>query len=292
MALQPHLQPRQDRLPFAIRTILFTVLALSLGDAMVKLSGGALGLAQIFVLRSAIVAPVLLVLLWRRGERMPLADPFVTLRSLMLVVMWVLYYLSLPHLPLAAAAAVYYTLPIFITLFSALFLGSRISRRGWLAVLGGFAGVALILRPQPDDLNLWALLPLAAAMLYAGAMILTGTRCRAVPPLALALHLNLGFILGGLLLLAGPEAPAGAWQAMGGAELRLLAIMAGAILIGSIGAAIAYTNGPAAVIGSFDFAYVAFAVLWGLIFFGERPDALALAGIALVTGSGILALRS
>lgn len=67
----------------------------------------------------------------------------------MLVAMWVCYYVSLPKLTLSAAAAAYYTLPIFITLFSALFIGSKISQKGWLAVFAGFSGVVLILRPRP-----------------------------------------------------------------------------------------------------------------------------------------------
>ena len=51
---------------------------------------------------------------------------WVTLRSLMLTFMWVAYYAALPHLALGMAAATYYTLPIFITLFAAVFLGDKI----------------------------------------------------------------------------------------------------------------------------------------------------------------------
>ena len=58
-----------------------------------------------------------------------------------------------------------------------------------------------------------------------------------------------------------------------------------------IGAAIAYQKGPPAVVGSFDFAYVGFAVLWGLVFFAEVPDARALLGIAMIVGAGVLSLR-
>ena len=70
-----------------------------------------------------------------------------------------------------------------------------------------------------------------------------------------------------------------------------MALMASAILIGSVGTAIAYQNGPPAIIGVFDFAYVGFAVVWGLIFFAEVPDALTLAGIALIVVAGILSVR-
>jgi len=57
------------------------------------------------------------------------------------------------------------------------------------------------------------------------------------------------------------------WATMGPSERLSISLLAAAILIGSIGAAIAYQSGPPAMIGAFDFAYVGFAVLWGLVFF-------------------------
>ena len=68
-------------------------------------------------------------------------------------------------------------------------------------------------------------------------------------------------------------------------------LLAMAILVGSIGAAVAYQNGPPAMIGAFDFAYVGFAVIWGLVFFAEVPDLTSMLGMALIVGAGILSLR-
>lgn len=70
-----------------------------------------------------------------------------------------------------------------------------------------------------------------------------------------------------------------------------MCLLAMATLIGSVGAAIAYQNGPPAMIGAFDFAYVGFAVLWGVIFFAEVPDMVSALGMLLIAGAGILALR-
>ena len=108
-------------------------------------------------------------------------------RSLLLVAMWVSYYVALPHLSLSIAAAAYYTLPIFITLFAALFIGEKINYYGWTAVALGFIGGLLILQPASKDFSWYALLPILSAILYALAMILTRTRCRAVHPLMLSL---------------------------------------------------------------------------------------------------------
>lgn len=116
----------------------------------------------------------------------------------------------------------------------------------------------------------------------------------------LSLALNIGFVvIGGLaaaIILLLPEtarqgfllAP---WAAMGPTEWLSMSLLAAAILIGSIGAAIAYQNGPPAMIGAFDFAYVGFAVLWGVLFFAELPDMISTLGILLIVGAGILSLR-
>ncbi len=74
-------------------------------------------------------------------------------------------------------------------------------------------------------------------------------------------------------------------------DVVVLIVLAIAILIGSIGAAIAYQIGRSSVVATFDFAYVAFAVLWGIIFFGDIPDMKMLVGMALIILSGIMAVR-
>jgi len=295
--------PHRDRVPLAVGTIIFTVFALSLGDALIKQSSSQFVIWQIFVIRSVIAIPFLVGYLAIRvpsALRLGHAFGWTTLRSLLLVVMWVCYYLSLPHLTLSAAAATYYTLPIFITLFSAITTRTKISKTGWFAVISGFAGVLFILRPDAGNFNGYALLPLFAAMLYAVAMILTRTKCRDEHPIKLSLALNIAFVAVGaiaalVISLLSDELRDGfllaPWSTMTLTGLGTMAILAASILIGSIGAAIAYQNGPPAMIGTFDFAYVGFSFVWGVVFFAETPDALSLIGIVLIVGAGIMALR-
>jgi len=189
-----------DNTPLAVGVIVFTVFAISLGDALIKLTSGNFVIWQIFVVRSLIAIPCLLLIMStaaKKSLQWPIAPGWTLLRSLLLMLMWVCYYLSLPHLTLSVAAASYYTLPIFITLISAVVVGDNISVKGWLAVFVGFAGVYFILRPAADDFNAYALLPLVAAILYAIAMILTRTHCRAEHPLMLSLALNGCFVIAG-----------------------------------------------------------------------------------------------
>lgn len=294
----------RDRPKLAVIVIVLAVLTLSLGDALIKETSAEMVLWQIFVLRSLLAIPVLLFILrslFASVSLRPRALGWTVARSLMLVLMWIAYYASLPHLQLSLAAAAYYTAPIFITLFSARFVGEKVGPAGWFATFLGFCGVVIILRPAADDFSFYALLPLMAATLYAGAMILTRTKCRGEHPLILSGALNVAFVAVGLsatLLGGGPtgtsESPtflSAAWAPMGRAEIIAIVLLAVAILVGSIGAAVAYQVGPSSVVATFDFAYVAFAVIWGFLFFSEVPDAQSLAGMAMIVTAGVIAVR-
>ena len=297
-----------DNTATAIAAILFSVAALSLGDAIIKAISVDIPLWQLYVVRSLIVLPVLaaMVVLKKGTVRfLPRTPVWTSLRSLLLVVMWVAYYASLPHLQLSLAAAAYYTSPLFITLFSAGLAGERVGKRRWFAIALGFAGVIVMLRPDASGFDAWALLPVAAAICYALAMILTRTRCRDEDPLMLSMALNVAFIVVGgiasLVLLAmnlSPDRIAmnaflfGGWTALDGMALAALAVLATAMLVGSVFAAVAYQSGAASTVSAFDYSYLAFSAIWGLAFFAEMPDLLTVAGMVMIATAGILAARS
>ncbi|MEM7209747.1 MAG: DMT family transporter [Pseudomonadota bacterium] len=293
-----------DNNRLAVAVILLTVLALSFGDALIKNVSADLVLWQIFVLRSLLALPVLFLILRLRFSSVALIPSrllWTSVRSAMLVVMWVAYYAALPHIPFSNAAAAYYTLPIFITLFSALFTGERVSRAGWAAIAMGFIGVVLILKPAADEFNRYALLPLVSAILFALAMILTRTKCRDEHPLVLSAALNIAFIVFGLVATgvlgqtsndhASLAFLSPSWPTLSGDGILIIGVLTVAILIGSVGAAIAYQIGASSLVATFDFAYVGFAVIWGILFFSEIPDNTSIAGMVLIVAAGIIAVR-
>jgi drug/metabolite transporter (DMT)-like permease len=294
---------RKDAVPLAVTAILVASFSLSFGDALIKLTSSSFVIWQIFVLRSALAIPVLLAIFAYRPEVaqfLPKHRLWSVIRSLLLVAMWVCYYISLPHLELAVAAAVYYTIPMFLALMSMLFIGDRISRKGWLSIGLGFVGVLLILRPSASDFNWFALLPLAAAALYASAMIITRTKCRTENPLSLALALHLTFVaVGGAATLwlqwyqtsADAGFLAAPWSAMDATAWLSIGVLAVAALLGSVLAAYAYQNAPPSMVGTFDFSYVAFAILWGFLFFFEVPDMISAIGIVAIVAAGVLSVR-
>jgi len=297
-----------DESRFAVITIVFTVFALALGDAIIKGVSTNFTLWQIFVLRSVVVIPVLVTMLKAKRWGAPVwpkQGGWTILRSLMLTLMWVTYYASLPHISLSVAAAAYYTLPLFITIFAATFLGDTIGRVRWLAIVIGFFGVLMVLQPRFEDFNWYAILPVMSAILYALAMILTRSKCSLENVLVLSLWLNLSMLFVGVLatiliklahvdlqITGGQAFLMGEWSAMGLTQWATIGVLSIAILIGSIGAAYAYQKGPPATIATFDFAYVAFAVFWGALMFQEIPGFVAAIGMFMIVFAGILAVRS
>jgi drug/metabolite transporter (DMT)-like permease len=301
------LAARTDNAKLAVFSIIFAVLALSMGDAVIKYFSASFSLWQIYVIRSLIAVPILIAVIKFREPTLslkPVSISWTAIRSLLLGIMWVAYYTALPHIKLSVAAAVYYTIPLFITLFSAVFTGDKVTSKSWIAIVLGFFGVLVIVRPDADGFNAYVLLPLLAAILYAVAMILTRTKCLDENPKILSLSLNITFIGMGIvasLLIAiwDPTESArntypfliGDWAVLDLSGWLTMSVLAVVVILGSLFAAIAYQNAPSSVVATFDYSYLAFAALWGLLVFSEVPDALTILGMVMIAGAGMIAIR-
>jgi drug/metabolite transporter (DMT)-like permease len=158
-----------------------------------------------------------------------------------------------------------------------------------------------ILKPEAGGFNAYVLLPLGSAVLDALAMILTRTKCRGENPLVLSLSLNVTLVSVGLVVtaytaIAGTSANDSsfilrAWSPMDASGWLAMASLAAVAITASVGAATAYQVAPPATIATFDFAYVGFAGLWGILIFAEFPDARTILGIMLIVVAGIVAVR-
>ena len=295
---------RPARPVLGVVLIVGSVFLMSFGDALIKYNSASFTAWQIFVLRSLLVAPILLALmliLAPGGSILPKSPWWVGLRSALLVLMWIAYYSALPLISLSAAAVALYTAPLFMALLSRPLTGEPVGPSRWLGIALGFMGVLIVLRPGGDTFSLATLLPVLAAVFYALAAVITRARCADERPLVLALWLNLGLSAVGLLATGGLSLvqPAtasvaaqpflfGPWAVMGGREWALMALLALLMVAFSTGVAMAYQIAPAAVIGTFDYSYVVFAVLWSYLLFAERPDTASVAGLVLIAAAGFL----
>lgn len=293
--------PVPDRVGFAVAVMVLTDLTLSVADAIIKATLVAMPLAQFVFLRSCITIPLLILIVkWRfpHLSLRPVRPGWALLRSAMLLSSLLLYYASLPRLDMSMAAAIYYTIPLFITLFSAVLIRETVGAKGWAGVGLGFAGVLLMLKPETGHLNVHAMMPLGAAILYALAMVLTRTKARGENAFVLALVFNvIAFVLGGVTTLGGLGTDAamglftGPWVSMDVGYWLLLLLLSGTMLVGSVGTAVAYQSGPPAIISTWDFSYLAFAVLWGVVLFSERLDFLSILGTVFIGLAGMIVLR-
>jgi len=254
-----------------------------------------------------VLAFPLLVLVARGDLRAlwPRALGWAALRGVLLTAMYVAFYAALPLLALSTVAAAYYTGPLFIVLLAAALLGERLGRREGIAVAFGFVGVLIIVQPGADAFSVWALLPVAAAALYAAANVLTRKRCLDESPIALSAALNVVFILCGAimtvaLLIASPSAETvasnpflfGEWRTLDANDWAAVSGLAVATVLIHLALAGAYQSAPAQRIAAFDYAYLIFAVAWGALLFAETPTVSTLVGMAMIAGAGLFVLSA
>jgi drug/metabolite transporter (DMT)-like permease len=298
--------PRPEKVALGVSTIVATTVAMSFADAMVKYVSSDFTVWQIYVLRSVLAIPLIVAISRLRPRPLglfPVAAGWAYLRSLLLMTMWVAFYAALSVLSLPVVAASYYTAPLFITLFSALFVGELVGLRRWIAILIGFMGVLVILRPGTAAFSWLTLLPILSAVFYALAAIVTRTRCIDERPLALSLALNLSFLLTGLtasalIALWAPTAAVvdanpfllGHWSVMGVREWQIVAMLAVLIVAVSSGVAKAYQCAPPTIIATFDYTYLLFATFWSFAIFSDMPDAATIIGMILIAGAGLLVI--
>ncbi len=293
---------RPDRTALGVGIILASVLAMAFADAVVKLVSADLTVWQVYVARSLVAIPILITLMLSTGVGLkPNAPVWAYVRGLLLVLMWLAYYASLPVLSLSVAAVALYTSPIIIALLSAAMIAEPVSLRQWGGVVLGFLGVIAILKPGTEAFSWLTLLPVLGAVLYAVAMVLTRSKCREEAPLALSLALNVSLLVTGLVAtgvlsvlglseLTKSAYPflLGDWAQMGLQEWGLMAFLGALMAAYSVGVARAYQIAAPSIVATFDYAYLVSAALWGYVFFAEMPDPLTVAGMILITAAGLL----
>ena len=210
------------------------------------------------------------------------------------------FYVALGFMPLAQAAALFYTGPIFISLLSVPFLGERLGVHRIAAVLVGFAGVLIVLRPDTGGFDWISVLPLICALCYAISMIIIRKASVRESSAAVAFYTHVSFMtlslifsgLGWSFVGSVPSDGAvgallGAWAAPSQDQWLLILCIAVAGVVGHVLIATAYRSAPASVIAPFDYTYLIWAPLLAFFAFTEVPSDTMLLGIGLIAGSGL-----
>ncbi len=257
-------------------------------DAVVKMLGESLPLGAIISLRGVmIMALILALVLIMPGHGLAslrwLGNRAVLIRAAWDTAVTILYLTALLHMPIANILAIMNLSPLAIIPLAAWRLGEAVGPRRILAVIAGFTGALLVVRPGTEGFNIWALLAFLAMLGVAGRDIST----RHIPPNAPALVIALGNILMvqalGLLLWA--LAPAGGWP-----QPHQWLMLAGCALF--LGAAyvliiVVVRIAPVSRTAVWRYSIILWGVLAGWLAFGQIPDACALTGIALILASSL-----
>ncbi|PXW68616.1 EamA-like transporter family protein [Loktanella sp. PT4BL] len=281
-----------------------SVLFFSINDVAIKFLSGGYALHQVVLIRSVIGLFIIMAVIvpftsgWAiaRTKRLKMH----ILRGLCVVFANMTFFLGLAAMPLADAVAIFFVSPLVITLFSVVFLGEVVGPRRWAAIAVGLIGVLVMMRPGTAAFQVASLLPLAAAVCYAGLHILTrrigGTESAAT----MAFYIQVVFLFVGVSfgLIAGDGRfgdqsdlslaflfRAWSWPAVADYPIFLL-IGAGTAVAGYL-ISQAYRVAEASYVAPFEYLALPMAVVWGIVVFDEFPDLWDFVGMALILGAGL-----
>lgn len=258
-------------------------------DTVVKLASASMPTAQLIFLRGALATLIVLAAVHATGVGARLreaAAPGVVPRALAESVATVLYLTGLFHLPLANAAAINLSAPLFIVVLAVVFLREHVGLAHWAALCVGFTGVVLVVQPGLEGFNVYALVCLVGAFFQSVRDLLTRRIRVDVPAALITLTTTVA-----VTAVAGVLSFFERWRAFGLRELALLALAA-AFLMGAYALIVdAMRHGRMSLVAPFRYTGVLYAIVLGYLVWGDVPNRLAWAGIALLVAAGLFVLQ-
>ncbi len=270
-------------------------------DNVVILLAETIGLWQFHFSRALLMLPIIvgLSLLGLGGLRPRRLGP-VILRSVLITLAMLFYFASLALMPIAQALAGLFTSPIFVLLISALAMGQSIGPWRVLAVLLGFAGILLVLQPNPYEFDIQTLLPVAGGLFYALSAIITRSHCAGESTVALLAAMVITLGLAGAIGLtvftiiptSVPDGPDGfvtrgwVWEMQ--PALPWIAVQAVGSTIAVFMLIKAYQIGEPSYVAVFEYSVMIFGPLFAWVAFGQAIGAMQIAGIGLIATAGAL----
>lgn len=292
-----------DRLGLGIGSIQAAVLLFVFADLIMKDLLGVFPVWQLQFLRSflGLIPFALIAWLFLGSNAFKAAQPQLHLiRGILGFVAYSTYYVALSYMPIAQTAALFYTSPILITLFSVPMLGEKLGIHRILAVVIGFCGVLVIIRPDAAGFSPFSLLPILCAVCYAISMIIIRRAAVTESAVTVAFYTNVSFASFSLLASGigwsflpevPPDGPLNAllkpWTSPHDSQWLMLAVLALSGVGGHLLIAKAYRSAPASVIAPFDYTYLVWAPILGYFLLDEVPAESTLAGIGMIMGSGL-----
>ena len=275
-----------------IRGAIFMMLAMAgyvLNDTFMKFVLGDLPFFEALFIRGIFATLFMVLLCWRMGAlskfrdlRRLLDHHTVQLRVVSEVGGTYFFLTALSHMPIANVTAVLQILPLTITFAAAWVLGERVGWKRYVAILTGFCGVMLILRPGTSEFDIYAIYALFAVAFITTRDLATRKMPNDIPTLPVSLLTAIAIMLMGV---AGM--PFEAVETPTVRQIGLLAAAAGILSVGYTFSISAMRVGDVSFVTPFRYSILLFALLLGFFVFGDVPDTLSIIGAVIVVGSGL-----
>lgn len=276
-----------------IRGALFMVVAMAcflFNDTIVKVLSSDMNVGQVMFLRGGVAMVLITALACYRGALRPLSvlagHPMILLRVIGEVGGTVTFLTALSQIPIANASAILQALPLAVTMGAALFLNEPVGWRRWSAIVAGFIGVIIIVRPGLEGFSGYSLLVLLTVLFAAMRDIATRLVDAEIPALFLSLVTTPIVALSGIAMIPFM----GGWSPVSAGHGGLIVFGAVLLLIAYQFIIMAMRTGEIAFIAPFRYTNLLWAMLVGYLVFGDVPDTLMIAGAAIVVGSGLYTL--
>lgn len=270
----------------AIGAMITSQAVFTVNDALIKLAARELPGGQAIFIRGLFTIAFAFALALALGGFRAWPErkdwPLIAIRNVGEIGATLLYLTALFNMPIAEATAILQFLPLAITAGAALFLGESVGWRRWLATLVGFIGVLVIIRPGTPAFNGWSLVALAAV----AAIVLRDLTTRRIAsrvPTVLLTFLSSLTVTAAASTLGLVET----WRVPSAGALTMIGVAAFFLLVGYYTIIEAMRRGEVAVVSPFRYSVILWAIVAGLLVFGERPDPIALVGTAIVMVAGL-----
>lgn len=259
------------------------------GDACIKALGGAMPLSQVLTIRG-LAASVFIALMARAFGQLRFDMDrrdwgLVALRAVSEVGAAYFFLTALLNMPFANVTALLQMLPLTVTLASAVIFAEPVGWKRWSAIVIGFMGMLLIVRPGTEGFDAWSLYALVAVACVTVRDMSTRRMSRAVPSLTVTLMSSLA-----VLTFAAIWSLSQDWQPIT-AKTGMLLVGASLFIVGGYSLSVFVMRvGEVSFVAPFRYTGLLWALLLGLVFFGEWPTLPTLVGAAIIMGTGIFTL--
>lgn len=274
----------------AIIAMVGSTLCYLLGDTAVKLAAEAVSVPQIIVIRGAFTALLVTVAAAAAGVLRYWRGMFsrpVLVRGVFDAATTLMFTNALANMRIADATAVINAAPIAGTLLAVAILKERVDVLRWSAIILGFVGVVLVLRPGADGFNLYGLLALGAMVTVAGREVVTRRVAADVPSLIVTLWSTLTVTVVGL----AATATSGSWTPVAYPELGLIVVSALFLFGAYHTSVISLRLGEVSLVGPFRYLIIVWGLLTGFLVWGDVPGVAELSGMALIAAAGFAVFR-